>query len=133
MIDVDFFKQYNDYYGHAMGDFALQKIAKALESILRRPADFLARYGGEEFVILLPETDASGAHTIADLALKQVAALDIPHLNSQAADHVTVSIGLATVLMDNEIAPKIFMGIADQNLYHAKQGGRNRVVGSVIE
>ncbi len=133
MVDVDFFKQYNDYYGHAMGDLALQKIAKALECVLRRPADFLARYGGEEFVILLPETDAAGAQKIAEFALNQVAALDIPHRNSQAADHVTISIGLATVLMDNEIEPKIFLGIADQNLYHAKQGGRNRVVGSLIE
>jgi diguanylate cyclase (GGDEF)-like protein len=133
MVDVDFFKQYNDHYGHAMGDLALQKIAKALESVLRRPADFIARYGGEEFVMLLPETDAVGAGKVAEIALKKVAALDIPHRYSQTADHVTISIGLATILMDNEISPKIFMGSADQNLYLAKQGGRNRVVGSVIE
>jgi len=133
MVDVDFFKQYNDHYGHAMGDLALQKIAKALEGILRRPADFIARYGGEEFVMLLPETDSAGVKKLAELALRKVEALDIPHHYSQAADHVTISIGLATILMDNEISPKIFLGTADQNLYLAKQGGRNRVVGSVME
>ncbi len=132
MVDVDFFKQYNDHYGHAMGDQALQKIAKALANVLRRPADFIARYGGEEFVMLLPETSADGAKEIAERSLKKISALNIPHSQSQAADHVTVSIGLATIHMNIDVSPKIFLGTADQNLYLAKQSGRNCVVGSTV-
>ncbi len=137
MVDVDFFKQYNDHYGHAMGDQALQKIAKALTGVLRRPGDFIARYGGEEFVILLPETDVDGAKKIAERSLRDVAALQIPHSRSQAADHVTVSIGIATLDMgthiEGEISSKSFLGTADRNLYLAKQNGRNCIIGSGID
>lgn len=132
MVDVDFFKQYNDHYGHAMGDLALQKIAKALAGVLRRPADFIARYGGEEFVMLLPETDVAGARKIAERSLNVVSALAIPHRFSQATDHVTVSIGFSTVHTDNDAIPKSFLSTADQNLYLAKQNGRNCVVGDVM-
>jgi diguanylate cyclase (GGDEF)-like protein len=132
MVDVDYFKQYNDHYGHAMGDIALQKIAKSLAGVLRRPADFIARYGGEEFVIVLPETDAAGARDIAERCLQKVAGLDIRHLYSLAAGCVTVSIGLATVLKDDGISPKMFLEAADRNLYCAKENGRNRMVGSII-
>lgn len=132
MVDVDFFKQYNDHYGHAMGDLALQKIARALYGVLKRPADFIARYGGEEFVILLPETDAVGAKTIADQSLKAVASLGIAHHFSQAADHVTISIGLATIHMVGDNSPGTFLRVADQNLYVAKQSGRNRVICSTV-
>jgi diguanylate cyclase (GGDEF)-like protein len=134
MVDVDYFKQYNDQYGHAMGDVALQKIAKALARVLRRPADFIARYGGEEFVIVLPETDAAGAQEIAERSLQKVAGLDIRHLYSPlAAGCVTISIGLATVLKDKGISPKMFLEAADRNLYVAKENGRNRMVGSIID
>jgi diguanylate cyclase (GGDEF)-like protein len=132
MVDVDYFKQYNDHYGHAMGDIALQKIAKALTSVLRRPADFIARYGGEEFVIILPETDAAGAREIGERSLQKVAGLDIRHLYSLAADCVTVSIGLATVLKGDGISPKMFLEAADRNLYCAKENGRNQIVGSIL-
>lgn len=132
MIDVDYFKQYNDHYGHAMGDLALQKIAKALSEVIHRPADFIARYGGEEFVMLLPETDHPGALQVARHSLRKVVELGILHQYSQAADHVTVSIGLSTIHPAVAASRKSFLATADQNLYRAKEGGRNRVVGSII-
>lgn len=132
MIDVDFFKQYNDHYGHAKGDLTLQKIAKALDSILRRPGDLIARYGGEEFVMVLPETDATAAGIIADRTRQAVIDLNIPHEFSQTADRVSISIGLATIYMDGGISPQTFLETTDQNLYQAKQSGRNRAICSVL-
>jgi diguanylate cyclase (GGDEF)-like protein len=132
MIDVDYFKQYNDHYGHAMGDIALQKIAKALDSVLRRPADLIARYGGEEFVMLLPEMDIAAAEIIADRCLQIIIDLNIPHHFSEVADMVTVSIGLATIYIDCATSPQTFLNAADQNLYQAKQSGRNRLVSSLF-
>lgn len=132
MVDVDYFKQYNDHYGHAMGDLTLQKIAKALDGVLRRPADFIARYGGEEFVMLLPETDAAAAKMIADRARQVVIEQNIPHNFSKVASLVSVSVGLATIYLDNKISPQTFLEAADQNLYQAKQRGRNRVVCSLL-
>lgn len=133
MVDVDFFKQYNDYFGHAMGDIALQKIAKALERELKRSGDLVARYGGEEFVMVLPETDAAAAKVVAERSLQSVIGLNLPHQHSQVADHVTVSIGLVTTVhMDKKSLPQTFLKIADQNLYLAKQNGRNQVVSSVV-
>lgn len=132
MVDVDFFKSYNDHYGHAMGDRALQKIAKALDSALMRPADLIARYGGEEFVLMLPETDAFAAKGVAERALQKIAELNIPHEYSQAADHITVSLGLVTTQIEDSLTPQIFVATADKNLYLAKENGRNRVVASVI-
>jgi diguanylate cyclase (GGDEF)-like protein len=132
MVDVDYFKQYNDHYGHAMGDLTLQKIAKALAGVLRRPADFIARYGGEEFVMLLPETDALSARMVAERARQVVIERNIPHNFSEAARLVSVSIGLATVYIDTKISPQTFLETADQNLYQAKQRGRNQVVYSLV-
>jgi diguanylate cyclase (GGDEF)-like protein len=132
MVDVDYFKQYNDHYGHAMGDIALQRIAKALDNVLRRPADLLARYGGEEFVMLLPETDAASAEIVAGRSLQVIVDLNIPHHFSKVADVVTVSMGLAMIYPDDKTSPKTFLETADQNLYQAKKGGRNRVFCSLI-
>ena len=132
MVDVDYFKQYNDHYGHAMGDITLQKIAKTLDCSLKRPQDLAARYGGEEFVMILPETDAASAKIVAERSLMAVADLNIPHAISQIADHVSVSIGVATRYVDKNTLPETFLKAADQNLYLAKQSGRNRVVASVI-
>jgi len=132
MVDVDFFKSYNDHYGHAMGDRTLQKIAKALDSALLRPADLIARYGGEEFVMMLPETDAFAAKGVAERALQKIVELNIPHQYSQAADHITVSLGLVTTQIEDSLTPQIFIAAADKNLYLAKESGRNRVVASVI-
>ena len=106
MVDVDYFKQYNDHYGHAMGDIALQKIAKALDSVLRRPADLIARYGGEEFVMLMPETDAFSAEIVAGRSLQAIVDLNIPHNLSEVADVVTVSMGLAMIYPDDKTLPQ---------------------------
>ncbi len=132
MVDVDFFKPYNDHYGHAMGDRTLQKIAKTLEDSLLRPADLIARYGGEEFIMMLPETDAFASKGVAERALQKIIELNIPHLYSQVADRVTVSIGLVTTQIEDSLTPQIFIAAADKNLYLAKENGRNRVVASVI-
>lgn len=126
MLDVDYFKQYNDNYGHAMGDIALQAIAKALEKSLMRPSDFIARYGGEEFVMILPETDFESAKIVVSRCLEEVTALDLPHEFSQAASCLTVSIGLITKNPGQNITPEQLLAKADQNLYRAKQDGRNR-------
>ena len=132
MVDVDYFKQYNDHYGHAMGDLALQKIAKALERGLDRPGDFVARYGGEEFVIVMPETDAA-AQVVAERLRQNVVNCNIPHQYSQVADHVSVSIGLVTIIhTDNTMQPETILKTADQNLYLAKKNGRNQMVSSLI-
>ena len=130
MIDVDFFKQYNDNYGHAMGDIALQKIAKALESVTRRPGDLIARYGGEEFVMVLPETDAKAAMVVADRALEEVNKLNIPHHYSPAVPHISVSMGLVTLSGDEKITPAMLLAVADENLYKAKESGRNQIQAS---
>ncbi len=133
MVDVDFFKQYNDHYGHATGDRALQAIAKTLQKMVKRPADLAARYGGEEFVIILPETDFTAAKSLAEQARQAVAGLRIPHDYSEAADHVSICIGMVTVVLDSSCDPLNMLVQADQNLYHAKQNGRNRVVASELD
>ena len=127
MVDVDYFKPFNDNYGHARGDQVLKSVARALTWALHRPADLAARYGGEEFVLLFPDTDAEGALALAEHVRNAVATLAIPHEYSQAAPHVTVSIGGATAPLDSN-DPSALIEAADQMLYEAKQRGRNRVV-----
>lgn len=136
MIDVDFFKQYNDHYGHAMGDRTLQSIAGAMEQSLKRPADMVARYGGEEFVMILPETAADAAQRVAERTRLYVLALNIPHLYSSVSESVSVSIGIVTFsprlgLPSSPLAESI-LECADKNLYMAKQSGRNRVCGTLL-
>lgn len=133
MVDVDYFKQYNDFYGHGMGDSALQEVAQALRNSLKRPGDLAARYGGEEFVLVLPETDLAAACEVAERARQAVAALNIPHGHSPAAGHISVSIGVATLLPGQTALPENMLKLADQNLYRGKQQGRNRIVGTVYE
>jgi len=128
MFDVDFFKKYNDALGHPQGDECLRQVARALEASVRRPGDLVARYGGEEFVIVLPETDASGAALVASAARAAVRALEIPHPESPF-DCVTVSGGLACCDWTDR-APataKDLLAEADAALYAAKQAGRNTV------
>jgi diguanylate cyclase (GGDEF)-like protein len=124
IIDVDFFKRYNDFYGHSQGDVCLKAIADTLKANLKRPGDFVARYGGEEFICLLPEIALRGATQKAtDLELA-VRALAIPHEKSDALPIVTISLGVATasqVVGDDSSA---LVNIADQLLYEAKVGGR---------
>lgn len=126
IIDVDFFKRFNDKYGHSAGDDCLQSVGKAIQSVLKRPADFAIRYGGEEFIVLLPETDSNGANTMAEGLLESVRALKIEH-----ADHpqgfVTASAGVAIGLPGSEevTAPGMIKA-ADAFLYMAKNKGRDR-------
>ena len=127
-IDVDYFKNYNDLYGHVAGDECLIKIAETLKSSLTRPSDMAVRYGGEEFVVLLSETGKEDALKIADLFLKKFEALAIPHEGSLVKNCITVSIGISTLLPDNHSRHEDLVKIADKALYHAKSNGRNQVV-----
>jgi diguanylate cyclase (GGDEF)-like protein len=126
MVDVDFFKRYNDIYGHAMGDDCLKAIAIVLSRTVERADDFVVRYGGEEFVVVLPYTDEAGAESIAVKLLKNVSALRIPHEQSDAADHVTISIGLTTVKVVHSHYCMDYIKHADKALYMSKQTGRNK-------
>lgn len=132
MMDIDHFKAYNDNYGHAQGDDCLRRVAKALEGASRRPADFVARYGGEEFVAVLPETPHEAAMEVAERLRAAVEAAGLPHAHSRMADHVTVSVGLASIAPDrfnNFSSAHDLLKKADEQLYVSKQGGRNRVSG----
>ncbi len=126
MIDVDFFKAYNDRYGHPGGDDCLRAVARALSSGAHRPDDLAARYGGEEFALLLPGTDADGAMTVAEGIRAAVEGLDIPHERSDPYRRVTISIGVASVQASPEVAPERLIDAADSALYEAKRTGRNR-------
>jgi diguanylate cyclase (GGDEF)-like protein len=128
LCDVDFFKPYNDHYGHQAGDECLKRIAATLESTCRRPADLVARYGGEEFALVLPETELSGALQVAEMARKAVEQLKITHEHSSAASHVSISAGVAAKLPELTITAEQLIMAADQALYQAKHLGRNRVV-----
>jgi len=127
MIDVDSFKPFNDHYGHGSGDQCLIRIAQAMQAEINRPMDLLARYGGEEFVVLLPGTGLEGACRVAESLRQAVAALQIPHDFSTAAQHVTISIGVASRALNDARSTSDFLRQADQALYQAKQSGRNQV------
>jgi diguanylate cyclase (GGDEF)-like protein len=126
MIDVDFFKKYNDTYGHIKGDECLKVIATALNRSINRMNDFVARYGGEEFAVVLPNTDADGARTLADRILEYIKACDIPHAKNEAASRVTVSIGVTTGDVTYTQINEDYTKRADEALYMSKQNGRNR-------
>jgi diguanylate cyclase (GGDEF)-like protein len=125
MCDIDFFKKYNDTYGHQKGDRCLVQVASILKKECRRPSDFAARYGGEEFVIILPETDADGAAAIAEKICKAVSTRNIPHSASLISKHVTISIGVATEIPDISTSPDMLLKKADGALYNAKESGKN--------
>jgi diguanylate cyclase (GGDEF)-like protein len=128
MIDIDFFKQYNDTYGHQMGDECLIAIAACISSVMKRPYDLAARYGGEEFVVLFPDTDSKGALKLAVMIQKSIAEQNIEHKASKVSSSVTFSMGLATIIPDRETLPEIIIKKADDALYKAKKAGRNRIV-----
>lgn len=129
MLDIDFFKQFNDTYGHIAGDRCIIMVAATLNRAVRRAADFVARYGGEEFACVLPDTSHEEAMAIAQSIRDRVLALGIPHEGSEAAPYVTVSIGVATATCTPGLDPMSWIRAADSQLYLAKAGGRNRVEG----
>lgn len=128
LIDIDHFKLFNDNYGHANGDECLKKIAECMKNSFMRSSDAVCRYGGEEFAVILPETDLEGAENLAEIFRLGIEALNITHEYSETADHVTASIGVATVIPDPpNNSPSDFIEIVDTMLYESKRKGRNRV------
>ena len=126
MLDIDYFKKYNDTYGHSKGDTCLRSVAETVAGTLSRAEDFVARYGGEEFVVVLPHADAEGARMIADKIIKNIQALSIPHEKSDAASCVTVSIGITTGNVQHGQNYEDYLKRADRALYISKDYGRNR-------
>lgn len=124
MIDVDFFKNYNDHYGHGAGDECLVRLAKALHTSLERPGDFVGRYGGEEFVAILPNLDLQDALRMANVMHANVEALQIAHVQSAIGTVVTISIGMATVVPAAGSSLGALTQAADKMLYDAKNDGR---------
>lgn len=128
MCDVDFFKLYNDTYGHQGGDDCLKTVARVLQESAQRGGDCVARYGGEEFAVILPATDEKSAVHIAEKIRRGVEGVAIPHSKSSAAPFVTLSLGVATVVPDNQRKPESLIQCADKALYLAKSSGRNRAM-----
>jgi len=126
LIDIDYFKLYNDNYGHLKGDECLQKVAAALQKAVQRPADLVARYGGEEFAVVLPSTDASGAMKIADSLRHTVEALELSHAYSPLTNIITISMGIACKVANEKTSPADLIEMADEALYEAKNAGRNQ-------
>jgi len=130
MMDIDHFKAYNDTYGHVHGDDCLRQVARALDSIIVRATDLVARYGGEEFVCILPETNQTAAANIAENIRQKIMTLAIPHSDSITADCVTASLGVITAHCLPGKSVLHIVAQADEQLYAAKSGGRNRVCAS---
>jgi diguanylate cyclase (GGDEF)-like protein len=128
LCDIDCFKNYNDHYGHQAGDDCLRRVAQALAGCAQRTADLAARYGGEEFVLLLPQTPIEGALMVAENVRRAVEQLALQHVTSIAQPIVTLSLGVATVIPAQHVDADILIEIADQALYQAKEGGRNKVM-----
>jgi diguanylate cyclase (GGDEF)-like protein len=128
MVDIDFFKKYNDTYGHVKGDECLQVIAETLRSSTMRKEDFVARYGGEEFVVVLPNTDEAGAAIVAERMIENVRNHNIPHTENVDEQRITISIGVITGEAKQSFTAKDFINRADALLYEAKRDGRNKYI-----
>jgi diguanylate cyclase (GGDEF)-like protein len=126
MLDIDFFKRFNDTYGHGEGDKCLQAVAHALSYSVSRVNDIVVRYGGEEFAVILPNTDSTGACIFADKLLHNIYDLNIPHEKNDAAPCVTVSIGVSTGRVDYNQDLDMYLKRADEALYASKETGRNK-------
>jgi len=128
VIDIDYFKLYNDTYGHAEGDVCLKKVSQVLQSCLNRSADIIARIGGEEFVVMLPSVEVKGALTLAQQMREQLQAAALTHATSPLCENVTVSIGIASVIPGDNVTALGLFKAADKALYKAKAKGRNQVL-----
>ena len=127
LLDLDYFKTYNDTYGHQAGDLCLTQTAQLIKQVSRRPGDLAARYGGEEFVVILTETDENSAKLLATQINADICCLGIPHSTSRVAPYVTASVGCATITPTNTDQPEQLIERADQALYTAKANGRNQI------
>ncbi len=125
VADIDHFKMYNDTYGHIAGDYCLERVARTLRESLLREIDVVARYGGEEFTVILPETDSNGAQNVAERMLQAIAALAIQHPCPSACPHLSISLGVCTIIPQSALSPLRFIEAADSALYKAKSAGRN--------
>ena len=133
LCDVDYFKQFNDAYGHQVGDECLKAVARTLKDTLRRPADLVARYGGEEFAVILPDTEITGALQVAEAMRSAVEGLSITHSYSKGGNVVTISIGVASTTPSRTGSDSsVLLKRADDALYQAKQAGRNRIAAAVV-
>lgn len=128
ICDIDHFKEFNDHFGHQCGDEALKAVARTLEACLQRPADLAARYGGEEFALILPNTDRDGAFKVAEAAREAIRQLNIKRDDLDSHDRVTISLGVAIAIPDAENEPDKLVNTADQQLYRAKDAGRDRTM-----
>lgn len=128
IMDVDYFKNYNDHYGHLAGDECLRQVAQGISKLLMRPQDLVARYGGEEFVVILPHTPIEGAKKFAEGVISIIYDLNLVHAKSQVSDRITLSIGVACVVPNDDLSWEVPISLADRALYEAKQKGRNRIV-----
>jgi diguanylate cyclase (GGDEF)-like protein len=125
MCDIDYFKPYNDFYGHQAGDICLKTVAKTIESTLKRPSDLIARYGGEEFAIVLPNTPLQGAIQITEEIQQQIAVLQILHEKSEVSSQITLSLGISSQIPQHDASFTSLISRSDQALYSAKRKGRN--------
>ncbi|MBB6216236.1 diguanylate cyclase (GGDEF)-like protein [Anaerosolibacter carboniphilus] len=128
IIDIDYFKEYNDHYGHLEGDQCLIQVANALKGTLKRPGDLLARYGGDEFMAVLPNTDSIGALLMAEEMRREIEKLEIIHQYSSISNVVSITVGVATVLPSGHTSVEDLVHMADSALYQAKKKGRNQIV-----
>ncbi|HEY9767490.1 MAG TPA: diguanylate cyclase [Coleofasciculaceae cyanobacterium] len=135
LCDVDYFKAYNDTYGHQAGDNCLHEVAKGIERAVKRPADVAFRYGGEEFAIILPHTEGKGAIKVAEDIHQQIQDLQIPHVSSDVSSVVSLSLGVSSIIpaSDTRTSPHTLISAADDALYDAKLKGRNRVIYKLVE
>jgi diguanylate cyclase (GGDEF)-like protein len=127
LIDVDYFKKYNDTYGHPAGDDVLRRIGEAMRRVSARAGELVGRYGGEEFIVVLPGADAEDARRVAERLQRQIHDENIPHGESDVSDRITLSQGIVALKPDGEMAPDQLVDAADAALYRAKQEGRNRI------
>jgi diguanylate cyclase (GGDEF)-like protein len=127
-IDIDYFKRYNDTYGHQGGDDCLMRVAQAIAKVPQRPTDLVARYGGEEFAVILSNTNLEGGMKVATAIQTQVLNLKVPHQSSDVSEYVTLSIGVASLVPTLELSLETLIANADEALYTAKSQGRNRAI-----